>query len=70
MRPTRALSLKRESLAPLGDGELSAVNGGSHFCTVGHGASFDTPCPIPTTPINACLSLPDCEYVFTLGKVC
>ncbi len=60
MRPSRALSLKRESLAPLGDGELSAVNGGSHFCTVGHGYTFDTPCNV-TQPINACLSL-DCDH--------
>ncbi len=64
MRPTRALSLKRERLTALGDGDLAAVNGGSHLCTVGHGASFDTPCDY-TQPINRCLSLPDCEYAFT-----
>ncbi len=59
MRSTRALSLRRESLAPLGDGELSAVNGGSHFCTVGHGPTFDTPCDY-TQPLNDCLSLNGC----------
>lgn len=55
MRPTRALALRRESLTPLGDGDLAAVNGGSHLCTVGHGPSFDTPCPTPTIPVNVCL---------------
>ena len=64
MRPTRALALKRERLTALGDADLAAVNGGSHLCTVGHGASFDTPCNL-TQPINQCLSLPDCEYEFT-----
>ncbi len=51
-----ASALKCTPLAELSAGELAGVNGGSHLCltdTVGHGASFDTPCP--TIPINICV---------------
>ena len=56
MRDARRLSLRRETLTVLTSDEMSGVAGGSHLCTVTHGASFDVACPIPTTPINECVN--------------
>lgn len=57
------LVLKREALTALSSEALSGVVGGTHLCVTtncGHGATFDTPCAIPTTPINNCPSLVPC----------
>jgi hypothetical protein len=57
MKNARTLALKRESLTALTGDELAVVVGGTHLCvtgTCGHGATFDTPCAIPTTPVNNC----------------
>jgi hypothetical protein len=65
MKPSRTLTLRRETLSDLTGDQLAAVVGGTHLCvtgTCGHGASFDTPCPIPTTPINACPSFIPCIF--------
>jgi hypothetical protein len=59
----RSLVLHRETLTDLTGDELAVVVGGTHLCVTngcGHGATFDTPCQIPTTPINACPTGLDC----------
>jgi hypothetical protein len=60
MRPSRTLTLRRETLGDLTGDELAAVVGGTHLCVTGacgHGNSFDNPCPIPTTPVNTCIEI-------------
>ena len=51
----RSLSLRRETLAALSSDEMSAVNGGSHLCTVTHGPSIDQTCPDLTLPVVLCV---------------
>lgn len=54
MRNSRRLTLRRETLAPLSDTEMTSVNGGSHACGVTHGPSIDESCPTPTLPVAVC----------------
>ena len=57
MPNARTLSLKRETLTALSDGDLAAVNGGSHLCATDaltHGASCEQSCP--TVPVNDCIN--------------
>lgn len=65
MRAPRRLSLRRETLTALTDGDLAAVAGGSHLCTGGPGTSIDAPCP--TLPLSPCLSLNSCDVELTWG---
>ncbi|HEV2890019.1 MAG TPA: hypothetical protein VGX28_06550 [Frankiaceae bacterium] len=61
MSQTRALSLRRETLAALTSDELTVVAGGSHLCAATDRcthASIDASCP--TVPLADCLSLKGC----------
>ena len=68
------LSLRRETLAALTSDELTAVNGGSHACTVTHGPSIDQACPTPTLPVAICAGgvtrTPACAVVTQVTRDC
>ena len=65
MRPSRALSLKREALAQLDTDEMREVAGGTHIgCGVTHGTSCDV---CPTLPVNPCLTPVIADTILCLG---